>query len=77
MCVGEAFGLDGQLFAAQQRGHTFLARFGAPDWFSLSNLDLAACLYRRDFLDSGGRLTDAQAQIGRGLGIKATVLPMS
>ncbi|MCB0830055.1 MAG: 2-phospho-L-lactate transferase [Solirubrobacterales bacterium] len=54
-----------------------MARFGAPDWFSLSNLDLAACLYRRDFLDSGGRLTDAQAQIGRGLGIKATVLPMS
>ena len=42
-----------------------MARFGAPDWFSLSNLDLAACLYRRDFMDSGGRLTDAQAQIGR------------
>ena len=54
-----------------------MARFGAPDWFSLSNLDLAACLYRRDFMDSGGRLTDAQAQIGRGLGIRATVLPMS
>jgi LPPG:FO 2-phospho-L-lactate transferase len=54
-----------------------MARFGAPDWFSLSNLDLAACLYRKDFLDAGGRLTDAQAQIGRGLAIKATVLPMS
>lgn len=54
-----------------------MARFGAPDWFSLSNLDLAACLYRKDFLASGGRLTDAQAQIGRGLGIEATVLPMS
>lgn len=54
-----------------------LARFGAPDWFSLSNLDLAACLYRKDFLASGGKLTDAQAQIGRGLGIKAKVLPMS
>lgn len=54
-----------------------MARFGAPDWFSLSNLDLAACLYRKDFMDSGGRLTDAQAQITRGLGIEATVLPMS
>ena len=54
-----------------------MARFGAPDWFSLSNLDLAACLYRKDFLDSGGRLTDAQAQIARGLGIEAKVLPMS
>ncbi len=54
-----------------------MARFGAPDWFSLSNLDLAACLYRKDFMDSGGRLTDALAQIGRGLGIQARVLPMS
>ncbi|MCB0870867.1 MAG: 2-phospho-L-lactate transferase [Solirubrobacterales bacterium] len=54
-----------------------MARFGAPDWFGLSNLDLAACLYRKDFMNSGGRLTDAQAQIGRGLGIQATVLPMS
>ena len=54
-----------------------MVRFGAPDWFGLSNLDLAACLYRRDFMAAGGRLTDAQAQIGRGLGIKARVLPMS
>ena len=53
-----------------------MARFGAPDWFSLSNLDLAACLYRRDFLAEGGRLTDAQGQIARGLGARATVLPM-
>ncbi|HMW46238.1 MAG TPA: 2-phospho-L-lactate transferase CofD family protein, partial [Solirubrobacterales bacterium] len=54
-----------------------MARFGAPDWFGLSNLDLAACLYRKDFMASGGRLTDAQAQITRGLGVRATVLPMS
>lgn len=54
-----------------------MIRFGAPDWFSLSDLDLAACLYRRYFLAEGGRPTDAQAQIGRGLGIKARVLPMS
>lgn len=54
-----------------------LARLGAPDWFSLSDRDLAACLYRRQFLDEGGRLTDAQAQIARGLGLDARVLPMS
>lgn len=54
-----------------------MARFGAPDWFGLSNLDLAACLYRRDFMAEGGRQTDAQAQIARGLGIQARVLPMS
>src|SRR3954470_6635565 len=53
-----------------------LTRLGAPDWFGLSDRDLAACLYRREFLDAGGRLTDAQAQIARGLGVEATVLPM-
>jgi LPPG:FO 2-phospho-L-lactate transferase len=53
-----------------------LTRLGAPDWFSLSDRDLAASLYRRDFLDAGGRLTDAQAQIARSLGVEARVLPM-
>ncbi|MEX0620749.1 MAG: 2-phospho-L-lactate transferase [Solirubrobacterales bacterium] len=53
-----------------------LTRFGAPHWFSLSDLDLAACLYRRDFLAEGGRLTDAAGQIARGLGVSASVLPM-
>ena len=43
-----------------------LTKLGAPDWFGLSDRDLAACLYRREFLDAGGRLTDAQAQIARG-----------
>ncbi len=54
-----------------------MTRLGTPDWFSLSDLDLAACLYRRNFIDEGGRQTDAQLQIGRGMGIAATVLPMS
>jgi LPPG:FO 2-phospho-L-lactate transferase len=54
-----------------------LSRLGAPDWFSLSDRDLAACLYRRQFLAEGGRQTDAQAQIARGLGVEARVLPMS
>ena len=54
-----------------------LKRLGAPDWFGLSDRDLAACLYRRQFLDEGGRPTDAQAQIARGLGVEARVLPMT
>jgi len=53
-----------------------LTRLGAPSWFGLSDRDLATCLYRRQFLDEGGRLTDAQAQIARALGVRATVLPM-
>jgi LPPG:FO 2-phospho-L-lactate transferase len=53
-----------------------LARLGAPDWFRLSNRDLATCLYRRVFVAEGGRRTDAQAQIARALGVRAAVLPM-
>ena len=54
-----------------------LQRLGAPSWFGLSDRDLAACLYRRQFLEEGGTLTNAQAQIARGLGVSALVLPMS
>jgi LPPG:FO 2-phospho-L-lactate transferase len=54
-----------------------LQRLGAPSWFGLSDRDLAACLYRRQFIEEGGRPTDAQAQIARGLGVEAKVLPMA
>jgi LPPG:FO 2-phospho-L-lactate transferase len=54
-----------------------LKKLGAPSWFGLSDRDLAACLYRRQFLEEGGRPTDAQAQIARALGVEARVLPMS
>lgn len=54
-----------------------LRRLGAPEWFGLSDRDLAACLYRRQFLDEGGRPTEAQAQIARAVGVQARVLPMS
>jgi LPPG:FO 2-phospho-L-lactate transferase len=67
------WGIRGDSFTVFER----LARLGAPDWFSLSDRDLAACLYRRQFLEQGGRQTDAQAQIARGLGVAARVLPMS
>lgn len=54
-----------------------MSRFGAPDWMSLSDLDLAACLYRKEFMAEGGRQTTAQEQIARGVGVVARVLPMS
>ena len=54
-----------------------MAMFGAPDWMSLSDLDLAACLYRKEFIAEGGRQTIAQEQIARGVGAIARVLPMS
>ncbi|HEX6666511.1 MAG TPA: 2-phospho-L-lactate transferase [Solirubrobacterales bacterium] len=54
-----------------------LQRLGAPSWFGLSDRDLAACLYRREFIEEGGTPTAAQAQIARGLGVEARVLPMA
>jgi LPPG:FO 2-phospho-L-lactate transferase len=54
-----------------------LARLGTPDWFRLSDRDLAACLYRRVFIAEGGTRTAAQAQIARSLGARAAVLPMA
>ncbi len=53
-----------------------LAKLGAPSWFGLSDRDLAACLYRRQFLEEGGTHTAAQAQIARSLAVEARVLPM-
>lgn len=66
------WGLRGDSFTVFER----LRQLGAPDWFSLSDRDLAACLYRGEFLAAGGRPTDAQAQIARALGVRARVLPM-
>jgi LPPG:FO 2-phospho-L-lactate transferase len=66
------WGIRGDSFTVFER----LVQLGAPDWFSLSDRDLATCLYRGSFVAEGGRRTDAQAQIARGLGVSAAVLPM-
>jgi LPPG:FO 2-phospho-L-lactate transferase len=67
------WGIAGDSFTVSER----LAKLGAPDWFSLSDRDLATCLYRTQFIAEGGTLTAAQAQIARALGVSARVLPMS
>jgi LPPG:FO 2-phospho-L-lactate transferase len=66
------WGIKGDSFTAFDR----LIKLGAPDWFRLSDRDLATCLYRKEFIAEGGRRTDAQAQIARALGVRAAVLPM-
>jgi LPPG:FO 2-phospho-L-lactate transferase len=66
------WGLKDDSFTVFER----LTKIGAPSWFGLSDRDLAACLYRRQFVEEGGSVTDAQAQIARGLGVEARVLPM-
>jgi LPPG:FO 2-phospho-L-lactate transferase len=66
------WGIKGDSFTVFER----LVALGAPDWFRLSDRDLATCLYRRSFVAEGGRRTDAQAQIARALGVRSAVLPM-
>ena len=66
------WGLRDDGFAVFER----MTKLGAPSWFGLSDRDLAACLYRRQFLAEGGSPTAAQAQIARSLGVEARVLPM-
>lgn len=66
------WGIAGDTFTVHER----LEELGAPGWFRLSDRDLAACLYRTRFLAEGGTLAAAQTQIGRGLGVAASVLPM-
>ena len=52
-----------------------LSSLGAPDWFRISDRDLATCIYRSTFVAEGGTRTAAQAQIAAALGAKAAVLP--
>ena len=66
------WGIRGDSFTVFDR----LVQLGTPDWFRLSDRDLAACLYRRVFISEGGTRTAAQAQIARALGVEAAVLPM-
>ena len=54
-----------------------LRELGVEVWFQLGDRDLAIGIERARLLDEGERLTDAQAEIVRALGVKARVLPMS
>jgi LPPG:FO 2-phospho-L-lactate transferase len=66
------WGIKGDSFTVFDR----LVKLGTPEWFRLSDRDLATCLYRREFVAEGGTSTAAQAQIARALGVQAAVLPM-
>lgn len=66
------WGIAGDSFRVFDR----LVELGAPDWFGLSDLDLATCLERRRRLDAGERQTVIHADISRALGARGSVLPM-
>jgi LPPG:FO 2-phospho-L-lactate transferase len=67
------WGIRGDSFTVFER----LVALGAPDWFSLSDRDLATCLRRTELLAAGARPTEAQLEIATRLGARARVLPMS
>jgi LPPG:FO 2-phospho-L-lactate transferase len=54
-----------------------LRELGVEVWFNLGDRDLAIGIERARRLDAGERLTEAQAEIVRALGVGARVLPMS
>jgi LPPG:FO 2-phospho-L-lactate transferase len=67
------FGLRGDTWEVM----TALERAGRDPWFRLGDRDLALCLIRSERLRSGARLTEAQAAVGKAVGVSAQVLPMS
>ena len=67
------WGIDGDSFNAME----MFAQLGHEIWFSLGDRDLALCLERRRLLESGLSMSEAQAELTRGLGISAAVIPMS
>lgn len=66
------WGIRGDSFTVFER----LVALGAPDWFRLSDRDLATCLERRRLLEAGVSKTGVQARIAAALGVQARVLPM-
>jgi LPPG:FO 2-phospho-L-lactate transferase len=66
------WGLEGDTFEVMDG----LREIGVDVWFNLGDRDLAYSIERRRLLEDGARLTEAQAAIGQGLGLRASVLPM-
>ena len=66
------FGVIGDTF----RNAEALRRYGWG-WFAVGDVDLATCLRRTDLLRGGATLSEATADLARGLGLDAAVLPMS
>ena len=66
------FGLVGDTF----RNAEALRRYGLG-WFAVGDVDLATSLRRTDLLRAGATLSEATADLARGLGLDAAVVPMS
>ena len=54
-----------------------LARYGGPTWFQLGDRDLATHILRSNWLREGYPLSWVTGELGRRLGVRHTILPMS
>jgi LPPG:FO 2-phospho-L-lactate transferase len=66
------WGIAGDTFTVFER----LVALGAPEWFGLSDRDLATCLRRHELLAAGERRTEVQRRISVALGARSQVLVM-
>jgi LPPG:FO 2-phospho-L-lactate transferase len=67
------WGLEGDTFNVMDG----LREIGADVWFNLGDRDLAIGLRRAERLAQGARLTETLDELGRALGLRARVLPIS
>ena len=67
------FGVAGETFAV----HGQMSRLGLPDWFWLGDRDLAFHIARTEMLGRGARLTETALDLGRRLGLRTPVVPMT
>jgi LPPG:FO 2-phospho-L-lactate transferase len=70
---GRGWGLRDDTFEVMEG----LRALGEEVWFNLGDRDLAIGLHRARALERGQRLTEFQAELGRRLGARGRVLPMS
>ena len=64
------------------KGDTFhcleaLGKLGEETWFVLGDRDLATHVYRTALLKKGMKLSEVTSKIGRALGLKITIVPMT
>lgn len=69
----QGWGLAGESFRAMD----MVTAYGGQTWFRLGDGDLGTHLMRTAALHDGQTLTAATRQLARGLGIQASLLPMS
>jgi len=67
------WGYDGDSFRVLER----MRSLGSEAWFGIGDLDLATHLRRTQLLSAGNTLTQATAELCRGMGVKQKLLPMS